>query len=183
MLDWTRNPLIALWFTVCQPARREEDLEQPGVLWLYKPKLEAFCGDDDLCSDPLKINRVVVYEPKQLSERIIHQRGVFTVHPSLKGDFLAFSDTDVLEKVVIPARQFCQLRYELDRFGINEYSVFPDLGGLGNHLVYLHTLLPDEEEAHARRLAREKLFPDVRRMVGKSSANAAKAGIEKRRRS
>jgi len=163
MLDWTRNPLIALWFTVCRPPRRGEDREQPGVLWLYKPNLDAFCSDDDLHSDPLEIDRVVVYEPRHLSERIINQRGVFTVHPlSSDGDFLAFSDTDVLEKVVIPAKQFCQLRYELDRFGTNEYSVFPDLSGLGNHLVYLHTLLSDEEEAHERRMANEKLFPDKR---------------------
>jgi hypothetical protein len=34
LLDWTANPLIALWFAVAAPP----DGDQPGVVWIFRPQ-------------------------------------------------------------------------------------------------------------------------------------------------
>src|SRR5690606_30982596 len=49
-----------------------------------------------------------------------------------------------LTKVAIPARAFPDLRYQLDRFGINKSTLFPDIEGLCAQIEWFHILLCDE---------------------------------------
>jgi len=51
-----------------------------------------------------------------------------------------------LAKLLIPAEQFSQIRFDLDRCGINASSLFPDLEGLCRDIEWQHSLLDDEPD-------------------------------------
>jgi len=74
LLDWTGNPLVALFFAA------ETDDQNDGVIWL---NLDFHWLTHDV--DPRNLDRTVVYSPKHISERITAQAGAFTVHPLFDG--------------------------------------------------------------------------------------------------
>jgi len=52
-----------------------------------------------------------------------------------------------LYKIMIPSLEFWKIRYHLDRCGINHASMFPDMVGLCDHLVWLNT---NQEDAPSK---------------------------------
>jgi len=51
-----------------------------------------------------------------------------------------------LTKTVIPPDYFSEIRYDLDRCGVNAASMLTDLVGLCRHIEWSHSLLHDEVE-------------------------------------
>jgi hypothetical protein len=49
-----------------------------------------------------------------------------------------------LTKLRIPGGQFAQMRSELDRFNVNESTLFPDVDGICGHIQWLNSFLEDE---------------------------------------
>lgn len=132
LLDWTSNPLVALWFA-CNSTKDEED----GIVYA----LEA----DSLLSevmpdDPFKPARTRVVQPPMNNPRIIAQQGWFTLHNySRKAKrFVSLernpNTTDKLHEFVIEGTMKQSLLAELDRVGISARTLFPDLPGLCQHL-------------------------------------------------
>ena len=90
LLDWTKNPLAALWFAVRQPATHPSG---PGVIWTLKAEDAEIIRDvsgnpspyDKSLSahSPLAVPKTVVFEPRHVTARIRAQAAVFTVHESL----------------------------------------------------------------------------------------------------
>ena len=148
LLDWTRNPLAALWFTVYQPANKEK----PGIVWafIYEPK-EAISSTTDL-SSPFLIERTFLYFPEHVFPYIQAQSGVFTVHHKQpdNNEFLPFENSEdadlLLSGIEIPAMSFPTLRHKLFRLGINPASLFPGLYGLVERIRYQNILCKDECE-------------------------------------
>jgi FRG domain len=147
LLDWTKNPLAALWFAIRTPA---EHRTRDAVIWVYCPT------DDDLVKDfednsPFTGSRTRVFEPRHITPRIKAQDAVFTAHKYLttKHRFVPLernaAQRGKLQKVVIAPRQFNELRYQLDRCGIHDASLFPDLDGLAKRVEWSHTLYTDEK--------------------------------------
>ena len=133
LLDWTLNPLAALWFAVKNaPAKNSKDKLLDGVVWI-------FCPDDE-CHYILSYGSafpeegVYIHRPNHLTPQIFAQQGLFTLHGYDEGKegFIAMEKhtpyCDRLTKLIIPASSFSELRFQLDRCGINNASMFP--GGM-----------------------------------------------------
>ncbi len=144
LLDWTLNPMVALWFAV----RKLPESGRNGVVWMFKPKDSDFRK----VTSPFAVHRSTVFWPNHLTDRIRAQSGCFTVHDFLTstGKFVTFdsalSDKAKLTKFLIPPRAFAGIRYALDQLGVNQSVVFPDLDGLSAHIAWLNTYLEDEKK-------------------------------------
>ena len=129
MMDWTRNPLVALWFAVSRPPTPKNKSDS-GIVWIYMPTDDEFFDPSKRPDDPFSIERTKVLDPKHIAARIINQSGLFTVRAYYPdhGGFIPFEENKLrageLFKVRIPFESFCEIRYELDRYGTNSYSVF-----------------------------------------------------------
>jgi hypothetical protein len=149
MLDWTQNPLAALWFAVRKPA--EGDPKESAVVFMFQPATDDYAdGERQRGVSPYEVNRTLFYQPDHRTQRIVAQGGWLSVHAWNEGD-RNFSRLDKLppyasriKRVHIPPDAFCDIRDRLDRIGVNEASLFPDLDGLCTHLNWYHSLLDDE---------------------------------------
>ncbi len=148
LLDWTTNPLAALWFAVHKPAIDKK----PGVLWLFLPNEEDHIGFSEMSkTEPYQYYTTKVFQPMHITKRIAAQQGWFTLHsPSpLAKQFNDMSTgklhKDKLLKFKIPASCFSDIRFQLDRLGINSLTIFNDLDGLSKDAEWQYSLLDDEE--------------------------------------
>jgi hypothetical protein len=138
LLDWTENPLTALWFAI------EKIIEdEVGVVWVFFPDESDIVNVKDI--NPFSISSTKVFCPNHISERITAQSGWFTCHKRNKNDsFLRLENQtkykDKLYRLLIPQKIFEDIRIELNLIGVNANTVFPDLIGLCRHLEWKHLL-------------------------------------------
>lgn len=148
-LDWTPNPLAALWFAVqSEPRKDSTGRERDGVLWVFKPLDRDFVTIE---KSPMRIRRAMVYRPPHIATRIRAQAGYFTVHRLKKATAkFATAHDDINRsqfiKVIVPAANFALFRYRLDQYGVNKATLFPDLDGVCQHVRWLHSRLTDEKK-------------------------------------
>lgn len=135
LLDWTDNPLAALWFCV----REGPWSEKPGVLWVFEVPGQDFLSEK-MEGNPFSGDRTKVFRPRHMNKRIAAQGGWFTVHKFMEKEqrFVPLENNKVyrpfLRKLLVPANSFGPLRDQLDRYGMNAVSMFPDLPGLCDYL-------------------------------------------------
>ncbi len=132
LLDWTENPLAALWFCI---SKKPKD-ESPGVVWVLITSEEDFVDLDDKA--PFNQQRTKVFQPKHIANRIIAQKSWFTVHKYVKKEkkFIPLENNTTyakhLRKLIIPAKRFSEMEVTLYHYGIDTYSLFPELDKLCN---------------------------------------------------
>jgi hypothetical protein len=148
LLDWTKNPLAALWFTVELPARSKN---KPAVVWMFRPAARDII-DKVTAESPFEGSRTKVFVPRHVTPRIRAQVAIFTIHkyvPRLN-KFVPLErmarQRDLLRKFIVPPESFSDIRYELDRCGVNASSLFPDLDGLAHYTEWFYSLLEDEKQ-------------------------------------
>lgn len=154
LLDWSLNPLAALWFAVCQSKNNSED--NFGVVWRFvPPEIDIISAETIIKNDesPFKGDRTRIFQPNRITSRIGAQYGWFTVHKFLKSknNFMPLEQNGRykkhLMKIKIPNSKFSDLQFQLNRLGVNYSSMFPDLDGLSKHIQWLNTLLDDEDQS------------------------------------
>jgi hypothetical protein len=158
-LDIIINALAALWFAV----REETEPNTNAAVWILNPAEQDLIGPNpDI--DPLGANfggfeNVQVYRPRHLTSRIIAQSGCFTVHPLSSANRLKIDplyrprylpveeDSHLVEgltKIEIPSASFSDLRDGLERHGVSDLSMFPDLDGVARYIRWNNTYMKDE---------------------------------------
>jgi hypothetical protein len=131
LLDWTENALVALWFAV-----QKGPLSGDGAVFALVPVPDDFT---DMQIEPLKVRRTMFFRPSHLNSRIVTQSAWLSVHYFNKSGHFSNLETVPryrrrVQKVLVSEAAFENLRSELNRVGINDASLFPDLDGLSRHL-------------------------------------------------
>jgi hypothetical protein len=143
LLDWTMNPLVALYFA-CTFAKAPKC---DGAVWVLAPKpnlkhidvLDPMKKDQD----PLKVKGIKIIYPHDVSPRITLQSGLFTIqdYPVI-GDLSAsglvvpkvHNEVDYLTKWTVPAGAKGSLLRTLDRAAINKRTLGADFDAIAQGL-------------------------------------------------
>jgi len=120
LIDWTYNPLVALFFAVSRAGSRKD-----AALWRYRPEGDPL--DPAAHPDPLEVERVAVFEPASVTPRIAAQRSILTAHPD---PALGAPAPGRAEKWVLAAADFGRIRAELASLGVTPESIYPGLDGI-----------------------------------------------------
>ncbi|MBN1452112.1 MAG: FRG domain-containing protein [Anaerolineales bacterium] len=131
LLDWTSNPLVALYFAC------EKDHDFDGKIFRYStlPLLDHY-----KYKDPFDIPHDGFINPPHISPRISAQSALF----SISKDPSEPLPECVRHKTIIIGAQFKKdILKELDRFGINPATMFPGLDGVAQKLKYEYLIMRD----------------------------------------
>lgn len=163
LLDWTKSILIAGFFATWSPDASSVT-RCPGAIWAIHPEglnlvmsgnrfvysihdLERKHFHKPLVADPVRSDSVppttglcLAVAGAQLDARMLVQQAVFTIHTSGTPIDELMGCVGFLRKFEIPADSKPRILADLDRLGINEMHLFPDLEHLAHSLKSM--LLP-----------------------------------------
>jgi type I restriction enzyme M protein len=140
LLDWSYNPLTALYFTVTSSpphgAVSAHDLVDGELIALYSPTQASVRVR---AGSPFEIRNPVKYFPTIVSPRISAQEGLFVAFSKIETSLEEqLPDKWIIEKLLVPACAKEKLRYGLFRLGVHASSMFPDVDGLAARLRWQH---------------------------------------------
>jgi len=120
LLDWSFSPLVACFFCVKENPRHD------GAVYIYEAR--DYKREQNLNIKSLK--KATAFLPSHGSRRITAQSGAFTIHPDNNPEI----DEPKITKLIIPKDLKPLLLKTLNKYGINNSTIFPDLDGLCSHI-------------------------------------------------
>jgi hypothetical protein len=145
LLDWTTNPLAALYFAVNEGSHADGAVDLMDVYRLADTQRagevrEVLTTDDrrltDWLAPVLAEGRadafppfVVPVRPVQFDTRVRRQRGCFTLHVPGRPALTA-RENDSLRRLVVPRDAKAAVCRELRLSGVDEFAIFGDLESL-----------------------------------------------------
>lgn len=161
LLDWTIAPLNALFFACCENFEDDGEVIvfNPWKYWgiIVRDKKQEEIHQIHITSRALlsggwsfdKINNFIktnydydnltveditkpfAFVANYTNDRIIHQRGCFTIHGIDTSELDTVKEAiDCVQRIEIKASIKLDLLNELNQLYINEYSIFPDFEGM-----------------------------------------------------
>ena len=152
LLDWTENPLVALYFAV---EECEHYPDTDAALWGIRPsELNKNAGisdseeeyfipsfeDEELTNYSVEILRQnsrnklkpLATIATRNNERIQAQHGVFTIHHHDQIAIEDVGDSSHVSKYIIPSHKKQNLLKQLSLLGFNRFQIFPELSSIGH---------------------------------------------------
>jgi hypothetical protein len=157
LLDWTESPVIALYFAV-----RDNPGYYDSTVWMLNPyelnrrvvRRSEVISPSAPGANPKDSARVspwlpprwskkkipaspLAVFPTHIARRISSQKSCFTIHGRQEDGFSRFARgaSPCLKKFVIPGHVVRGMRLDLQNYGIDDTTIFPDLEGLSRALV------------------------------------------------
>ena len=136
LLDWTSNPLVALWFACSEKA--------DGDVYIYALDTEDLLFENLYKSDPFSHASTKVFQPRMNNPRIIAQDGWFTLHQfsqENQGWISLEQNKEISNKLmefVIPEPTRKEMLNALNRHGTSVRTLFPDLAGVCQYINWKH---------------------------------------------
>jgi len=132
-LDWSNNPLAALYFAV------EGNADKDGELFALNAPRQT--SRQVRSKSPFEVKRAMKYYPNIVSPRIRAQEGLFVVCPDPEVPLdVGLRDDWTIERIAVPAEVKQRLRYELFRLGVHQSSLFPHIDGLAARIRWQHSV-------------------------------------------
>lgn len=141
LLDWTTNPLVALYFAVENIFSGADDDKDFGAVWAVRVSKKDFRTPEQ-ARDPMKLSRWIMINPPPITHRIVRQSGKFSYHPqshdcSLEAEPQRNTD-EGLVKVELTARHrrnpSRDIRKQLGIMNVHHASLFPDADGVARFI-------------------------------------------------
>ena len=129
ILDWTENPLVALYFAVRTASTGVQD---DGMLYAYRHGAPEM--DIELKTDPFAITEIELIRPPHLDQRVIAQQSIFTAEPIRSVNSGGRADSN-LRYWHVSVNHKQEIKEELAKLGICESSLFPGLESLASEIA------------------------------------------------
>lgn len=135
LLDFTYNPLVALFFAV--ESKLEDDAE---FIALKMPDKVSSSK-----KSPFNVTKPFKYYPNIVSQRIRAQEGLFIISSNPKKDLSdLISNKSKIKRYKIKKSTKKDILYELFRLGIHASSLFPDIDGLASRIKWQNSVSPNQ---------------------------------------
>ena len=128
LLDWTYNPLIALYFACCSK------FDKNGVVFQSYPFSRKIFNEDR--DDILSFPYITLLVPDITDIRYKNQNGLFVLYPEpWKENF-----EHITTKYIIPAECKKDILTKLEKIGITRSFIMPSLDSLCKDILDIHSL-------------------------------------------
>ena len=130
-LDWSQNPLVATYFSI-------ENAKSDSAIYITdSTQFNANVLDFE---DPFSItDDIMLYRPPYINQRIIAQKGLFTVHkmPNIPLENINIHDKPIMiTKLILKYECHEEILKILNSYGINRSFIYPGLDGLATYLDF-----------------------------------------------
>ena len=123
MLDWSSNPLIALFFAISENEENDGEI----VVWEF---LQKDFNPQGAMAD---VKGIVLVRPKPLHSRLQFQQGLLSYHSNPAANI----SNEQLTRIPIPRNSKSLLQEQLYRMGIHHESIFCSLDDLSRKINWI----------------------------------------------
>lgn len=124
LLDWTYNPLIALYFAVCS------DFDCNGVVYQAVEYNHLIVDASNVFISQDYQSYII---PKLTNVRYKNQNGLFTICSNPTEEF---NNRNILKKYIIPSHMKASILWKLYKIGVTKSFIYDSLDSLSSDIVY-----------------------------------------------